>query len=530
MKGIIKRKMLVLLFLFCLVQLGSSCSKAKEGMTDKLFTEKETYINGGNSHLTSGSDEVLTFFTRKKPEGYNSLNESEWYKQVEKATGIKVRFIHPDAGHEREQLYLLIASQNMPDIMRNDWVNYPGGPDKAILDKVIISLNDILPIYSPNYWKLLCDNPSIKKNVISDSKQFYQYAMFRDPKTSVFWGPIIRKDWLDDLNLPVPETIDDWEIMLKAFRDRKLARSPLTYSTNMGKATNGFITGAFGIKLDYYIDSDGKIKYGYVEEGFKEFMTLYRRWYQEGLIDKDIATISKEVVHAKMLSGESGAILGQATGDMTAILDKRPDDTFDLTGAKMPVLNRGETPKFGHGNFGIDNAESVAISTTCKNVEAAARFLDFAYSREGILLTYYGIVEGDMSGSVGKTGLTDDESSEERKGKLKNVNYPGYNDTPFEERLKQYEYEQVQQAVRLFVQTDNLKHLLPNITFLPSESDTIVAMKDEIQDYVDGIYLEFLLGETPLDYFDTYVEKIWNMGLADVLNAMERALERYNQR
>ena len=32
-------------------------------------------------------------------------------------------------------------------------------------------------------------------------------------------GPLLRKDWLEDLNLDVPETIADWEEVLIAFRD-----------------------------------------------------------------------------------------------------------------------------------------------------------------------------------------------------------------------------------------------------------------------------------------------------------------------
>lgn len=527
MKNNIKDKVLAIVLLSAL--LFSSCSEVQLKETEQV-SEDSSFIVGNNTRSASGSKETLTFFTRKKPDNYNSLNDTGWYKLIEKATGISISFIHPDADHERDQLYVLIASQNMPDIMRNDWVNYPGGPDKAIIDKVIIPLNDILPAYSPNYWKLLCDNSKIRQYVVSDSKQFYQYAMIRDPKTSVFWGPIIRKDWLDDLDLNVPETIDDWETMLKAFKDRKLAKSPLTYSVNYGRAANGFITGAFGIKCDYYIDDNGNIKYGYAEKGFKDFMALYRKWYKGGLIDKDIANISKELVHAKMLSGESGAMVGQATGDMSAILDKKPLGGFELTGARMPVLDKGQFPKFGHGNFGIDNEESVAISTTCKNVETAAEFLDYSYSEEGILLTYYGISDVAVSNSVKPEVSHGEEITEEQTGKNRNVNYPGFINISFEERLEQYSYAETREAVRYYVQTDNLKHMLPSITLLPSESDTIAAMKEEIQAYTDSMYLEFLFGERTLDYFDTFVEKIKQMGLKDVITAMQSALERYNKR
>ena len=42
---------------------------------------------------------------------------------------------------------------------------------------------------------------------------------------------MIRKDWLDDLGLEVPETIDEWYTALKAFKEEKGATAPLTLNT-----------------------------------------------------------------------------------------------------------------------------------------------------------------------------------------------------------------------------------------------------------------------------------------------------------
>ena len=47
---------------------------------------------------------------------------------------------------------------------------------------------------------------------------------------SVQSGPIIRADWLEELGLEVPQTIDDWTNVLTAFKEQKGAQAPLTFS------------------------------------------------------------------------------------------------------------------------------------------------------------------------------------------------------------------------------------------------------------------------------------------------------------
>ncbi len=77
-----------------------------------------------------------------------------------------IQFQHPAAGQEKEQFNLIVADGSLPDIMEWQWVkNYPGGPEKAIKDGVIIPLNDIFKEYCPNITKYLAENPDIDKTM-----------------------------------------------------------------------------------------------------------------------------------------------------------------------------------------------------------------------------------------------------------------------------------------------------------------------------------------------------------------------------
>ena len=58
--------------------------------------------------------------------------------------------------------------------------------------------------------------------VKTDEGNYYCFPFIRgDDILSVFYGPQIRKDWLDECSLEIPTTISEWEIVLKELMDKK---------------------------------------------------------------------------------------------------------------------------------------------------------------------------------------------------------------------------------------------------------------------------------------------------------------------
>lgn len=137
----------------------------------------------------------------------------------------------------------MLASGELPDMLEYNFFNFPGGPEKAIKDGYILELNDLIDKYAPNYKKYLQEHPEVEKMVKTDKGSYYSFPFIRgDESLLTFQGPVIRKDWLDELGLPVPETIDEWTTALKAFKEKKglLHRSPSSpnrvYSMNWAMA------------------------------------------------------------------------------------------------------------------------------------------------------------------------------------------------------------------------------------------------------------------------------------------------------
>ena len=73
-------------------------------------------------------------------------------------------------------------------------------------------------------------------------------------------------------------------------------------------------------------------------------------------------------------------------------------------------------------------------------------------------------------------------------------------------------------------------NLLPAVSLTKEESETARSPLADIQTYVDENVAKFINGTRSLDEFDDFVADIEGMGLADIIEVYQAALERYNQR
>ena len=504
-------------------------NEASEGTEEEV---EFTYPMEGNKTLTYWCD-----LNTNVSANYTNLADTPLYQEVFKRTGVTIEFQHPAAGQAEEQLNLILASGELPDIIEYNWYAFPGGPEKAIQDGYILELSDVLDKYAPNLTRYLKENPEIDKQVKTDESHYYVFPFIRGADLLLISsGPIIRKDWLDDLGLGIPETMEEWYVALKKFKDEKGATAPLTYEAYM--LDWGVFTGAYGVKRGFYVE-DGQVKFGDIEPGFKEFLAEYSKWYAEGLIDRDIATVDTKQIAAKMTGGQSGASLGWAASRlgswMQTVTPTNPE--YELVGAPYPVLEKGETPKFGNYEFPYSKTGSAAITTACKDVEAAARFLDYAYSEEGHMLFNFGI-EGESYNMVDGQPKYADKLYNDPDGRPLNqtlaayvrANYNG----PFiqdERYLPQYQaLSQQMEAIETWVKTDAEKYLLPPITPTPEESQEFATIMNEINTYKEEMFLKFLFGDASLDEFDEYVNTIKSMGIDRAIEIQQNALDRYNNR
>lgn len=466
-----------------------------------------------------------------------------FFQDWQKKTGVKLKFTAPPTNQAKEALNVMLASGDLPDMIEYDFLGaFPGGPEKAIKDGYILKLNDIIDKYAPNLKKYLKDNPNIDKMVKTDNGSYYAFPFIRgDAALQVYQGPIIRKDWLDELGLPVPETIDDWYTTLKAFKEKKGAAAPFSVVSvprPFNEFNNGHFMEAYGVTRDFYLDN-GTIKFGPAEKGYKDFLALFHKWYSEGLIDKNIATVDTKAMDANFGSGATGATIGNAGGGIgrwQPIVEAK-DPKAILVAAPYPVLKKGDTPFYGQKDHPFSSGGMVTITANSKNAELAARLLDYGYSDEGHMFFNFGTEGVSYKMENGYPKYTDqlmknpDKLSPSQAMSLYiRANYSG----PFvqdKRYIEQYLALPTQRdAVAIWQKTDVDKHKLPPITPTPEESSEMAKIMNDVNTLVDEMTLKIILGTEPVDNFDKYMEKMKTLKLDRALQIEKAALDRYNKR
>lgn len=466
----------------------------------------------------------------------SDLGQLKMYEELENRTNIKVKFKHPPAGQDKEQFNLMIASRDLPDIIEYDWLQYPGGPSKAIQDNVIIKLNQIIDEKAPNLKKVLKENPNVKKQVETFDDSLYVFPSLGLDKLKTFDGLIIRKDWLDDLNLSVPETMDEWTAVLKAFKEKKGATAPITLNPWMMNSREIF-NGAFNVGINFYIDN-GKVKYGPYEPAFKEYLEYMYNWYKEGLLDPDVAVNDEKTMEAKILSGKSGARYGYIGGTIGKCLQVKQDAQFDLVAAQYPVLRKGDAPNFVVRKWEYRGEGSAAITSANKYPEESAKWLDYLYGEEGNMLKNFGI-EGltyTMKDRQPKytdliTNNPDGLTISQTMSNYFRANYPspGLSDDRYLEQY--YTFPQQTEAAKLWSKyADNaLQVTYPSVSLLPEEAEEMVSIMAEVKTYQEEMFFKFIMGVEPLAKFNDYIDQIDKMGIKRAIEIKQKALERYNQ-
>ncbi|MFC3798247.1 extracellular solute-binding protein [Cohnella sp. GCM10012308] len=468
-------------------------------------------------------------------------NEMGLYKELEKRTGTHVEFQHPPAGEAqtKDQFNLMMATGKLPDAIYTNWAS--NAPDKAIKDGKIIRLNELIDQYAPNLAQILKDKPNIRKLITTDEGNIYAFPLIgTDPPVYAYNGLMIRKDWLDKLNLAVPTTIDEWEKALMAFRDGdpngngKKDEIPYFYRQTDVESSYPFI-GAYGIAPGFF-QENGTVKYGPTEPAYKDYLTLMNKWYSEGLIDKDYLTSDTKIRDNKVLSDQLGALAGWAGSGLGGYmqLKKDKDPSFKLVGTPFPSLKPGE--KAISKGTAVITGLGTAISASVKNPEEIAAWLDYGYGKDGSLLYNFG-VEGESYKLVdGKPQYTDlilhnpknlSVSQALSTYALQTSGGPFASD-PEADRQWHSDPEQ-SEAMAVWADADHSKDL-PGSLLSADEQAKFASIMTDLNTYNSEMTNKFIMGQEPLSKFDDYVKTLKQLGIEEAIKLNQGAYDRFTSK
>ncbi|MGN0645071.1 extracellular solute-binding protein [Gemmiger sp.] len=485
---------------------------------------------------------TLTWYTKLNAnvsDNYTNLGETPWAQYVEEKTGIHIEFQHPTQGSENEEFAVMVASGEYPDIIEHTWTSYSGGGGAAINDGVIIALDDYMD-QAPNLSALLEENPEISKMIKSSSGNYYCFPFLRGletpNKTEFSSGLTYRADVLKELGFDtVPETIDEWEEVLRAAKAAGFSK-PFTTRNEWVKDV---WSPAFDNWGSFYVD-DGVVKNGLIEDSRKEFIARMAAWYDEGLLDNDWMQADKKSTQTDFVAGNcvlGYAPFGQGLGTYTqAMMEADPNFKEEYIQAAAPVTStKGKNAKFSKMNNIFDQSGvSAAISSQCKNVEAAVWLLDWMYSEEGMICYNFGI-EGVSYEMVDGKPVYTDVIMNNPDGMSVAQALAAYTRTStsgvgvqMEDYIEQYYAQDNQKtALELSMKTDMGEHMFPPCSVSEENQDRYTEIMSQVKTLSDEMEASFICGTTSMDEWDSYQQKLKDAGIKEAIAMMQQAYDNY---
>jgi len=526
---------------------GNSTSSVTESTkaTDTIAAETTGGSAGGETSAANDKPYegvTLTWWTKLNgnvSSTYSNLGETPWAKYVQEQTGINIKFIHPTSGSEDEEFSILVASGEYPDIVEHKWIAYAGGPGAAINDGVIISLDDVIANKAPHIKQILKAYPDVDKSIKTSSGSYYCFPFLRgleEPNVTQFsGGNLLRKDVLDELGLELPETIDEWEIVLRAYREYGF---DVPFTTRKEWMKDAWSPG-FDNWGDFYVE-DGVVKHGLIEDSRREFLMKMNEWYEEGLIDRDWLVADKASNQTYFTNSKSAVVyapFGQGLGQYTQIMhDADPEITQEDIRGTVPVTSvKGKNAKFSKMNQIYDKSGSSAtITTACKEVDAATWLLDWMYSEKGNLVCNFGMEGLTYEMVEGKPVYTDVIMKNPDGLSVANAlaayarsSTNGICIQDEEYILQYYEQDNQKEALELCMKTDMGKHFFPPTNVREEDQERFATITNNVKTLSDEMEAKFIAGTASLNEWDHYVSQLKQFGIEDAVDMMQKAYDQY---
>lgn len=527
-------RVLCLMLALCLL----STAVLAEG--DGIIHRQNFGTNATQLPLVKEGDDPVTL---KVWRGFSSTVMEGWddclvFEEMEKRTGVKIEFVYPPVGQATDNFNLRVASNDLPHMFSMP-PDYAGGLDKAVEDEIYLPINEYYDKgLTPNYQYLRETYPEIAVDTILDSGLLVAWHMIDYVPSSPWSGLWVREDWLNELGLSIPQTMDDWTNMLRAMKEKYgavLGCNIRDVNGWYGVGTNFQFSAGFETGYNW-INKDGKAVYGPAETGYKDFLAQLNSWYEEGLMDTDFATRTDEDYAANVANGVYGAF-GLAYGELgqAKVSGMAKEPNFKVLAVGQPTSYEGQVTHLRQFDS-IVRSDKEYLTTKCVEDgidEIAMQWKDYWYSQEGGDLCSYG-VEGksyvwnennelkwiyEDTGIISKGG-TLDFWTVYPLFKLHNWGYLR-DSTSYEMQ------PEVWQCISEWGKGDASWFMPTGVSKTAEEAKEFSKIETNLKTYREEMTMKFITGQESLDKFDDYISALEGMDLETAVEIQQAALDRY---
>lgn len=379
----------------------------------------------------------------------------------------------------------------------------------------------------------------------------------------------INTEWLKNVSMEMPTTVDELYDVLVAFRDEDADGDgdpsneiPMSYtlgSSRVGERFDWHMLGSFGIDTCYmeYIlqaDEDGKVYLAETTDNYKAYLTYMAKLFSEGLLDNDLYSTTDAEFSEKMNSRRIGV---WGSWNVLPTLDGTDEERIEAAGIYdfFPVMKSDYNDTQEIVLWNAANPPSYLASAHTEYPEIVARFMDFWLTEEGAIIYNYG-VEGETFDYVVKpSGLKDADFTTyaEAKGMslsdyqtqyLRPSNFVTwfvYSPTNYAmdqlaisgdraalENYAQFADSAVAAKNALAVMDYGTVSGYPSVVYDAGMTEKLATFKTDIQNYIKTMKCQFITGELDIeDNWDDFQDTLKAMNLDLVIEVEQEAYDAY---
>ena len=454
-------------------------------------------------------------------------------QELAERTGVTIDYQITNTETASADFSLMVAAGDFPDMIMGA-SSYYNNPDQLLEDGVAVDVAPYLDDLMPNLKAVLASNKDWERAAYTDSGAIVECYRF-EIGTEMNVGPVIRKDYLEKLDMEVPITYDEYYDVLTAFKNEIGASAPLLMPYT---GLTNYLSIGYGVPAElrgglFYVQ-DGQVKYAGMEQDYTDFVTEMARWYADGLIDPDFLsrTTTTDPDFGLITSGAAGVwtanvLMFDMYGDMV------DDPDFAITGTSYP--KKSPDAPIMYVNDASPTNPGYTVTTDCHDVETCLRWIDYWYSEEGTFLANYGLegvsFEYDEQGNPhlneailqSPIGLP---SSLTCSIYITNGG-PYVNDTF---RLQYYFGENQKAAMEIWDRSDDAicSEGYPSDAGLTTEeAEEYAAIMSDIETYMEEIITSVLVGNEPVSKLDEVAGNLTAMKIEDAIALKQAAYDRY---
>lgn len=462
-------------------------------------------------------------------------DDAQVVKMIEERFNIDLKGFYVDSKNFQQNLNVKIAGGEMPDVLV---LGTPGELATFVEGGIVGEIPiETIREKAPNFAKVADENDdgSLWSTMIYNGKNYGIPNPMSVVPMAIFWN----EEWLDNLGLEVPETLEEYEEVLTAFVENDPDGNGKRDTAGMAERMLGAVFGAYGLRCitggnpgfivqELQLGEDNVPFFPYIRPEAKDALAVLNRWYDKGIIDKEFITGENHGGYAWLSHSFMNGRIGVTSAMPYHYLNYSPD--------VEDVLNRGiclkelkalnpearivaGPPPVGPDGISGTEAWSKVGRLTClttqatkdpRKVDAFLAMLDAYYTDpEYMELANYGLEGIHFEKSEhGRTRIM--EGVELRKEGVLQVDF---GDTvPYAENLTTEKTE----FGKSITGNGMYRFNVPPV----AEYSNVIATLDTL---TEQAYFDMITGAKPLDYFDTFVEEFKAAGGEAAEKAVQEA-------